>query len=248
MKIIANMATYPPRRASMIAAARTIAPQVTTLNIVLNEYSEKTEELKSVSNITQHLPPYDTKDTGKFLPDIDDADYVLLVDDDIDFPDDLVECMLAEQRDKGINSVIGYHGTIYRRPRFSRKPRKLLRWLRFRAERDILQYRKVLAFSQELEETTHVDQLGTGVVLLPARYYPAFDFMRDSAFFVDVRFAKWCFNKRLIQYAAKRPADWLKSIDHDDTIYQNFTLQSPLCVRREIMSYAFKQPGRNQGA
>ena len=236
------MATYPPRRTSMLAVARKIAPQVAALNIVLNEYSGEIEELRSFDNILQIIPSQNTKDTGKFYPTVGDADYILLVDDDIDFPEDLVQSMVAELGEKGSQSVVGYHGTIYRRPPFSLKPKKLRRWARFRPQRDIFDQRKVFAFYQELKETTRVDQLGTGVVLLPAEFYPPFCFIKDAALFVDVRFARWCFEKNIKQYAAKRPAHWLKQIDHDASIYKDFTLESPLHVRKEIMSFALKSP------
>ena len=238
MNVIANMATYPPRRVSMIAAARRIAPQVTRLNIVLNEYSERVGEIDDLPNARQILPGENTRDTGKFYPQIDGADFVLLVDDDIIFPDDLVEKMLIAAAKHGDSAVVGYHGTIYRIPRFSLKRRKFLKWLRFSPQRDIIHGRQVIPFFKELKQATRVHQLGTGILMLPAAIYPSFDTMRDAQLFVDVRFANWCHAGKIKQYALERSADWLQKVDQDESIYTNFTLQAPDFVRREILSYA----------
>jgi hypothetical protein len=129
--IVANLATYPPRRLHLIAVVGTIAPQVDRFNVVLNEYEELIPELNSFGNVRQVLPPEDLKDAGKFLPDTTGASHVFLVDDDLIYPSDFVAHTLASLAALPPGRFMGgYHGSIYQKPPFSLKPRHFKRWWR----------------------------------------------------------------------------------------------------------------------
>ena len=88
--IVANLATYPPRRDGLLKVVASLSPQVDRLNVVLNEYAGTVGELAAYGNVEQILPPADLKDTGKFWPDCRGAEFVFLVDDDILYPPDYV--------------------------------------------------------------------------------------------------------------------------------------------------------------
>lgn len=116
---VANLATYPPRHASMLDVVRALAPQLDRLNVVLNEYEQVPQDLDAFSNVVGILPEHDTKDAGKFLPDVSDADYVFLVDDDLIYPDDYVARTIASFEALGPSGFVGaYHGSLYVRPPF----------------------------------------------------------------------------------------------------------------------------------
>lgn len=241
--IVANLATYPPRRAHVIAVVRNLAAQVDRLNIVLNEYSEPLEELAAFSNVVQVVPPKDTKDTGKFLPVVDKDDTVFLVDDDLVYPKDYVAAGLAAIRGfPDTPHVFGYHGCTYRRPRPSLSRKRLRQWWTYDPAR-IAEYRKVIPFQSGRSKAYRVDQIGTGTAIVKGRDLPPFSYMESSQSFVDVRLAKWCFENGVVQVVLPKAAGWIQSVAFDQSIYIDFTRRNPSHVADEIRSYAYTQVG-----
>jgi len=179
--IVANMATYPKRR----------APQVDQLNIVLNEYDAPIAELAEIENISQIIPSGDTKDTGKFYPDTKGAELVVLADDDIVLADDYVATTIGAARRLGPDFVYSHHGCVYLRPweqkrwqKMSSLRRKLIR--QFNPTSGIERHRKVYDFRKQIDEPIIVDQVGTGCAVLHQENMPSFAEMKSAQRFVDV--------------------------------------------------------------
>ncbi len=246
--IVANLATYPPRRDGLLRVTAAIAPQVDRLNIVLNEYDAPLHELAAYPNVHQIVPPSDTKDTGKFLPDVADAEFVFLIDDDLVFPADFVETSLQRFRALGRGRfVAGYHSSLYYRPKLNlRDSRAFRRWLQGLDPRMIAEFRRTQKMREDIEQPVVVDQVATNAALLRAADLPPFDYMRTSQRFVDVRLARWCFEHKIVPVALPRAANWIGTVRYDETIYRGFTKTNPLGVAREIRTYAFKVPGRGK--
>ncbi|MFV0361056.1 glycosyltransferase family A protein [Tropicimonas sp.] len=242
--IVANLATYPARRAAIPGVLAALAPQVDRLNLVLNEYDTVPDEARGFDNVNPILPPRDLKDVGKFYPDVAGADWVLMVDDDVIYPPDFVARSVAQMERFGDRGILGgYHGSIYARPKFSFNRRKFARWLSYR-DRNIQMWRRNLTFYKELTQPTVVDQIATNAAILRADLMPGFAYMEDSQRFVDVRLAKWCFEHGILPVCLARPADWLRPVRYEETIFDDFTRSNHAHVAREIWSYAFKVPGR----
>ena len=125
--LIANIATYPPRAGRLEQMMSIIAPGVDRVNLILNEYDDIPAHLAKRGNVVPVIPEEDTKDTGKFLPEVGDSDLVFLVDDDLIYPTDYFSrsADLYEALGEG-KWVGGYHGTFY--SKFPKKitPKKLL--------------------------------------------------------------------------------------------------------------------------
>lgn len=241
--IVASMATYPPRRASMLETVRSLAVQVDVLNLVLNEYRETPAELLAFPNVNPMIPEHDTKDTGKYLPLVGADDIVFTVDDDIEFPPDYVERTLERFGGLGTAPLMaGYHGTLYRPARYLRSV--FLRRLVGYKPDYIVNSRRFLGFMGALPEATVVDELGTGVAVMRGRDMPPFDYVRDAQRFIDARVALWCHRKGIARVCLPREAGWLRPVRHPESIWQDFTLANPPHVAREIRQYAFKAPGR----
>lgn len=245
MMVVANMATYPPRREGAIRAVRQIAPQVDRLNVVLNEYDAPMAELSNLRNVEQILPDFDTKDTGKFYPDVSGADYVLLVDDDIDYPADFTRRTLELFAPFGGGHMGGYHGSLYLGRWDYVRQRKFRRALTYDRRR-IAEHRRVYRFFSELDRALVVDQIASNVAIMHAGDLPPFEVMRDSQKFVDVRLACWCFERSIVPIALPKPTNWLGKIAYEETIYRGFTQRNPPQVTEEILSFAFKVPGRGR--
>lgn len=245
MTIVANMATYPPREAGMLETVARLAPQVDRLNVVLNEYPAEIDALAAYPNVAQILPEADTKDTGKFYPDVSGADYVLTVDDDLLFPEDFVTRTLELFAPYGRGYVAAHHGSLYRRPRFSLVPRKFREWKGYSEER-IADYRRVYNFYSARRHPVVVDQLATNALIMHASDFPPFDFMKSSQKFVDVRLARWCFERGIVPFVLPKEKNWIRPVRYEDTIYDGFTRTNPPEVSREIMTYAYRTPGRGR--
>lgn len=237
MRVVANLATYPPRAESLLRVVAEIAPQVDQLNVVLNEYTEVPDALRAHANLVPILPDQDLKDTGKFFPASADADWVALIDDDLHYPTDYVETSLSRIADCDTEqAVYGYHAVYYRRPGVKR-----LQFWKYPplAPETVMRYRRVHTFWNVVERPLRVDQLGTGTVFLRGKDMPPFDVMESSQKFVDVRFALWSFRQGLACICLPRPREWLAAEPFEDTIYE-FTQSNPSHVSDEIWQYAYK--------
>jgi hypothetical protein len=237
--IAANLATYPPRRGRLPIVVAAVAPQVDRLNVVLNTYDAVPDELPRLEGVVPILPPEDTKDVGKFYPDNRDADHVLLIDDDLEYPADYVQHTLAAFEALGTGRFCGgYHGTIYVKPKLRLSFRKIRRYFAYGPDR-VLEHRKVFKFDAPLAEPVLVDQIGSGTAILRQADMPPYAFMRDARMFVDVRLGRWCYENGIAAVCLPRPAGWLGEERFDERIYE-FTRQSPPQVAREVSAFAFR--------
>ena len=245
MTVVANLATYPPRQSHLPAVVEAIAPQVDRLNLILNQYDTPIPALAHVANLSQIVPDHDTRDAGKFYPDTTGADFVFLNDDDLIYPADFVARSIASLTAVRSRAMGGYHGSLYYRPGFSLVPGRLKKWLRYRDDR-IADYRRPLRFYEALERPTVVDQIATNAAILRGPDMPPYGFMASSQKFVDVRLARWCFERGILPVCLPRPAGWLSEVRFEETIFRDFTRTNPPHVAEEIWSYALKVPRRGQ--
>ena len=234
-RLIAHMATFPGRVEFAEDAARSIASQVDELRVVFNEFDTPPDWASRVDNLVPIIPPADTKDTGKFLPEVAPDDLVFLCDDDLDYTPGYVAQFLSQAEVLGVDkNVLGLHGTIYRR---------LFGKLRS------LRSRKQFHYAKGLDQPRFVDQLGTGTVLVRGANLPAFADMETSQKFVDVRFARLACERGLNMVAIARPAKLLVLRGgREGSIYQTFTRQNPENVLAETRAFAGKNPKLGQVA
>lgn len=243
--IVANLATYPPRAHRLESVVAALSHQVDLLNIVLNEYEEIPSALRRLTNVRLILPDVDYKDVGKFHPKVDGNDLVFLVDDDLNYPRDYVSATRHHIDSLGAAPcVYGYHGTIYARPRFSWSPRRFVRWLRYGPDR-ILEGKDVYRFSRSLDQPTVVDQIGTGTAVLAGHLMPPLEYMLTSRKFVDVRMARWCFERSISMVCLPRSSSWLTEERQQDRIF-DFTRSHPAEVAAEVAQFAFRNQARGQ--
>lgn len=242
--IIANLATYPSRRNNLEKVVEIISPQVDRLNIVLNQYDTVPVELEKFSNVVLIIPKDDLKDTGKFYPDVQEAEYVFLIDDDIIYPSDYVSSTVKSfEKLTFQNCIGGHHGSVYIKPSL----RNLLRspGLLFTYKKRIADFRIFFGLFRELKVATVVDQIGTGAAILRGKDMPPYEYMRSAIKYVDVRLARWCFEHDIMPVCLPREANWIGGVSFDETISSGFTTQNPPHVSTEILAFAFK--GRSRG-
>jgi hypothetical protein len=241
--IVANLATYPPRRDGMLDVVRALAPQVDRLNVVLNEYTDIPVELAALGTVHPVIPDENTMDVGKFYVGPDAGDIVMYVDDDIYPTADFVSTTVDRFQALGPGKWLGgYHGSLYVKPGLS-KPLALMKYSR----RRIAAYRKVMACDAALDPAIVVDQIATNSAIIRGEDAPSYAYMRDSRRFVDVRLAKWCHERGITPVCLPRAAGWLKIGRYGaESIHNTFTSRHHQHVADEIWTYAFKVPGRTE--
>ena len=244
--IVANLATYPPRRERLTPVIAALAPQVDRLNVVLNEYDAIPEEVTGHANVVPVIPPYDLKDVGKFYPEVAADDLVFLVDDDLNYPADYVAKTEARIAALGPGRFCaGYHSSLYVRPRRKPSRKTFEEWRQFLFRPNtIAQFRRVFWFREPMDAPKVVDQIATNTCIIRGADLPSFAYMESSQRFVDVRLAKWCFEHGITPVALPRERDWLTAVTFEETIFRDFTKTDPAHVAKEIRSYAFRVPGR----
>lgn len=237
--IVANLATYPARRHMLMYTIFDMLPQVDRINVVLNQYSAVPEEFANLEKVVPLIPSFDMKDVGKFYPTVSPEDIVLLIDDDIRYPEDYVTKTVGFYENLPIKEVVaGYHASSYTRPslqHFIKNPLDLFRW-----KSRLSDFRRSYWFLSAQLDSVVVDQIGTGTAIMYGKFLPPFEYMLGSQKFVDVRFARWCFENKFLQVCLPREAGWLGQQDAEESIYEKFTKLNNHDANREIKSFAFK--------
>jgi hypothetical protein len=240
MRIVGKMATYPARSNVLFLSVSSIIEQLDHLVICCNQSTGIPRWMLDHPKIDARTPQDDLKDTGKFLCTDYPSDYTFYLDDDIIYPPNYVTHTIDEYlRLSRPKSAVGYHGSWYKKPLFGFHPKRFKKWLGFAIRKaDPMWYREWVPYASSLERTIQVEQLGTGVMAIPTELVPDFNYFKGSEKFVDVRFAKWCFENKIELKCLRREEEWLKSLKTDESIYDAFTKNTPRYVQREIYTYA----------
>lgn len=223
MKRVAQVATYPGRLANLPVMLESVAPQFDEIHVVLNEFTKRQQQkLPRLDNVHYEIPPEDLKDTGKFWRTPGQGEYVFLMDDDLTFPPDYVEKLIDfHRRLPTSRAVVGLHGVIYS-DLFEGAPAS----------------RFVAKFDKALDKPILVNQLGTGVLMLPGELMPPFEFMRTSQRFVDVRFARYCHENNIGLVCVPRTAGWVVDQEPEESIFLTYTRERQSEQLPEIIQFA----------
>ena len=235
------MATYPARADLFWRSVETVAPQVDLLYIILNDFQRIPTVPDPPSNVRFIIPENDLKDLGKFLQHWDDDDWVFLCDDDILYPANYVErtLTLIDGLPSSVRAAYGYHGTRYLPARFCGTLDSAIGFLKHRIHgAKLRKLRKSFFYENGLDAPRVVDQLGSGVAAARGRDIAPFSYMSGSQSFVDVRWARWCFENDVACICLPRDQHWLATLPTDESIYKSFTRRTPKFVRRELYAFA----------
>ena len=115
-KCIGSMASHPGRRKTLGDVVRAIAPQLDVLYIYLNEYDRIPEELGHHVNVVPLLGYQDRGDlsaAGKMIfLTRETSGQAFVLDDDVIYPPDYVDTMLAVHASLGGNVGVCVHGSV----------------------------------------------------------------------------------------------------------------------------------------
>lgn len=223
----AHMASFPDRFNVLEAAVHSVASQVDEVKLVLNETTEIPSFLAQFENVEIIVAGEDYKDVGKFVTTPPDDALVYFVDDDLAYRDGYFQYLADAAAKIGLdNHVFGLHASIYRALPVTDANN-----------------RKSFYYRKPLRQAVYVDQVATNSALALGKNVPPLEYMNGSQKFVDVRYAKWCYENGLSQISLARPINMAKPLRHGgDTIFRSFTIDTPPPVLAEINSFAGKNP------
>jgi hypothetical protein len=223
MRRIGQVATYPGRTDNLPVMLESVAPQLDEIHVVLNQYTKRQRaRLPRFSNVHYVTPDEDLKDTGKFKRVAGADEYVFLMDDDLIFPSDYADTLVACLAQLQSSAVaVGVHGVVYS---------------------DLFDgaasSRFVAKFDKALAKPILVNQLGTGCLMLRGDLMPPLEYMRSSKRFVDVRFARYCHEKGIGMVCVARPANLVKDQEPEESIFESYTRTHHGEQLAEILQFA----------
>lgn len=216
-RVVAGMATHLGRRSTVEHAVQSIAAQVDMLFLHLNDYDEPPPGvcLPNVK-ITTYAEHGDLNDAGKFLmlPQVNGDSYIFAVDDDIVYPSNYVEHLLAALEQFGRSVAVGVHGVVLAWP----------------LER-FFEGRSVAHFRRPAVHRRFVDIVGTGTVAFhsSAVNLSLADFQEPGM--ADLWFAAACKEQGVPRIMVERPDRWLGPLDAEDSLWSAFGMNDSIQTR-----------------
>lgn len=109
------MASFPKRKAAMLNVVDKLHKQCKKMFIWLNEYDKIPEELSKYDNVICELagPGRNLKENGKFFWVGKVPGYYVTVDDDLNYPNDYIEKIVAGLKKYKDAVFVGYHGATF---------------------------------------------------------------------------------------------------------------------------------------
>jgi glycosyltransferase involved in cell wall biosynthesis len=235
--VIVSVCSIPERIAKLERTLRSVAPQCDKINVYLDRYPEVPEYLKKlgvevVVRRSQDLPGL--RDNGKFielenLAERGEEAYYFTIDDDIEYPPDYVNSMIAHLKTFDEKVVVGVHGAILRdQPKGYFSDRRI-----------------VYSFTKALLANNIVNVLGTGTTAFRASLFP--DFRLDKLVYpgmVDLYLAVECAQRKIPQVCVSRPEGWLidLGVKGEASLYTEFagedSRQAEVIKSVEMWGYA----------
>lgn len=206
-----SMASIPTRREGLRQVVASLLDQVDQLNVYLNNYEEVPTFLRHPRIRVERSQDHgDLRDNGKFyFLESARPGYYLTVDDDIAYPPDYVDHLIAKLKQYGDRVIVGCHGTIL--------PAKIDRFFSPNG-------RTVLSFKHELADDRQVHLLGSGTTAWHTAVMPltAADFASKGM--ADLWLGAVAQRHRVPMISVARPEGWLRPIEDLDSksLYDEF--------------------------
>jgi hypothetical protein len=216
INIIAGIATHPPRSDMVFSAVASLAHQVDILYINLQEYDYIPDWIFKFRNV---FPLLDTKglyqERGKFALTNHVNGYYFSVDDDIIYPGNYVETLIAALKKYKDKCLVCVHGS------------KLLHPFK-----DYYTSRQIYHMESHLENDTPVDIPGTGTcawhtdsIDIPWRQF-------DCAYMSDVWISGFLHEKNIDAICIAHQQHWLKPLHTAEDIYNTVRDNKELSKRK----------------
>lgn len=242
-RVIIGMATYPARLHGMLSVVDALRVQCDRMYVSMNGFDDDTYEKTRL-----YMSEYGNVELLRFNGDDDlgcqnkfrglgacgDNDYFLTVDDDIDYPHDYVERLVAKIDLYGGNRYVSFHGST------------------FDTEDGVIvegSKKNVLTYSTALDRDTPVNMCGTGVGgCVPRRLglsFGVFDHARNSG--DDELLAIWCRDRGIPMTVAAHERMWLSPMKGVESIGALWRNQDSMSTRMRMLRESGRWPDVSHG-
>lgn len=208
--VAATMASVQRREHLLEDVVRRILPQVDGLFVYLNDHDEVPAVLDHPRiRVARGRDHGDLRDNGKFFFDAHLPDgYHLTIDDDLAYPPDYVDHLVAKVEQFDRRAVIGVHGSTLRQPESSYFDP---------------QAREIRHFKTALDDDEVVDVLGTGTTAMHTSTLRMTAADLPSTGMADIWVAVAAHRAGIPMVAVSRPEGWVTPLPDDGpTLFGEF--------------------------
>lgn len=197
--VLAGMASIPEREESLLRAVASLIPQVDRVEVSLNGYDHVPPFLAENPRVHATIRPAGENggDAEKFAGVDEWSGVVVTVDDDLLYPPDYVETLLAGLDRHGHDRIVGFHGGETRG---------------FNGAARAASYRAIRCLGDLAHDDPTVNVLGTGALAFDTRRVPVFRDVFRSPNMADVYLASHAHAFGIPMVALAHRAGWLRDI------------------------------------
>jgi glycosyltransferase involved in cell wall biosynthesis len=204
-QISVNLATYPPRKDSLIKCIRNLLKidVIDVIRVYLNEYTEIPEDLPVHYKITYLLGKKNLKDTGKFYwCGEHKSEYYFTIDDDLIYPKSyfIEHLLLLRQHENEI--FVSLHGKVMKE-----KP--------IGFNDNTISYHCL----RDVKENSWINNCGTGVLVFDNSKFVIPIEMFKYHGMADLWISTYCQKNKIPILCRKHKIDELEYIDNKDTLF-----------------------------
>lgn len=207
MRTLVGIASIPERAASLERTVASLATQADEIHVSLNDYRRAPAFLGDYPNVTFSVRPagFNGGDAEKFAA-VDDWDGVVVTcDDDLLYPPDYVETLLAGLA-RYPGSMVGFHGG------------KTLGW---NGSSTAASHKRIRCLGTLDMDDTDVNVLGTGALAYDATRVPVWRDLFRHANMADVHLACHARTLGIPMVALKHQEGWIQNLQDGPGIYES---------------------------
>ena len=212
-KITATMATMPGREESLVETVNSIINQVDELHIYMNNISTYPQFASNKKIKLFFSKDYmgDLGDAGKFYTADEISGYHFTIDDDIIYPPDYVNTMIAAIEKHDRKCIVSLHGR-----NFNQLP----------VDSYYLDHSKAFSCVRTVDEDVFAHVIGTGVLAYHTDTIKLHVDIFEFTNMADIWFSKYCNDKNIPRLIVAHKQGWIKLSKKYDQRGSIFTHQS----------------------
>lgn len=197
-QVMVGVASIPEREGSLEQTITNLAPQADRIVVSLNDYTHTPAFLNAFPNVEAVLRNGANGGDAEKFAGVDDWDgYVATVDDDLLYPPDYIDTLIAGIEKHGRGTAVGFHGG------------KTLGW---NGRALAATHKQIRCLGELAEDDTDVNVLGTGAMAFHAAHVPVWRDLFRQPNMADVHLACHARDFGIPMAALAHRAGWLQDI------------------------------------
>ena len=206
-QVLVGIASIPEREHSLERVVGALAPQADRIHVSLNGYQQVPSFLDEHDHVSATVRNGDNGGDAEKFAMVDDWDgYVVTCDDDILYPPDYIQTLLAGIGRHGQRTAVSFHGGVTRGWNGSRKAAT---------------HKSIRCLGSLPEDDPDVNVLGTGTLAYHADHVPVWRDLFRHPNMADVHFAAHARNMGFAMVALAHEEGWLQDISPGPGIYES---------------------------